>query len=122
MKNLEKKPGLHFLNHFLVGVLLTFSGYDIFIKHQILASFILLFGITFLGYSIWTFFETKRNLLFPIIFHLFEALVLLFTAYIFFVSGKKYLQYVIILASIGYFIAAIVFYRRYLKTKHNSTN
>lgn len=52
-----------------------------------------------------------------ILIHLFEAFVSLFLAYIYIQEDKKYVQYVFMVASIGFFIAT---YISLIKTKKRS--
>ena len=52
-----------------------------------------------------------------ILIHLFEGLASLFTAYIFFEEGKKYLQYGFLLAAIGFFISVYVYAVKHKRTK-----
>ena len=52
-----------------------------------------------------------------ILIHLFEALASLFTAYIFYTDGKKYLQYVFVLAAIGFLVSVYVYIRKHKNRK-----
>jgi len=47
-----------------------------------------------------------------VLVHFFEALVSLLIAYIYFEKGKKYVQYVFLLAAQGVFVAAFLFLTR----------
>lgn len=120
MKHTEKQSIFHLMHHFIIGSVLTFKGYDKFGHHQILGSIIFLFGIIILGYCFWVLFRSRYSSILPVLFHLFEALVLLFTAYIFFTEGKKYLPYACLLASIGFFISVFVLYKRHKKNQLNN--
>jgi hypothetical protein len=48
----------------------------------------------------------------------FEGVALLFTSYIFFEEGKKYLPYVTLAASIGFFVSVVVIYIQTKKSVH----
>ena len=112
-KHTKKQSVLHLIHHFIIGGILIIKGYDKFHHHPVLGSIIFLFGVIILGYCFWTLSGKKHNPVLPVLFHLFEAFVMLFTAYIFFTEGKKYLPYVSILASVGFLISVFVLYKRY---------
>jgi len=105
------------MHHFIIGGILIIKGYDKFHHHPILGSIIFLFGAIILGYCFWVILSRKHNPMLPILFHLFEAFVLLFTAYIFFDEEKKYLPYASLLASIGFFVSAFVLYKKHKKNR-----
>ena len=99
---------LDLMIHFLLGTTLILKGYDKFSHHNLLGSVIFLFGIIVLGYFVFMIVKKQGSRMMHIVIHLFEAVVSLFIAYIFFEEGKKYVQYGFILAAIGFIIAAIV--------------
>jgi len=119
MKRTEKQSIFHLMHHFIIGGVLTVKGYDKFGHHPVLGSIIFLFGIIILSYCFWVVFRSGHSSTLPILFHLFDGLVLLFTAYIFFMEGKKYLPYASLLASIGFFISVYVLYNQH---KNNASS
>ena len=94
--------------HLLLGSTLIVKGYDKFHHHNILGGLMFLFGIIVLVYFVYMILTKKHSRTMHILIHLFEALVSLFIAYIFFKEGKKYVQYGFIVAAIGFFIATYV--------------
>lgn len=104
----KNKHRLNSVIHLLLGSTLILKGYDKYSHHNILGGVMLLFGIIVLLYFIYTILKKKESRTMHILIHVFEALVSLFIAYIFFEEGKKYVQYGFILAAIGFFIAAYV--------------
>ena len=98
--------------HLLLGSTLILKGYDKFHHHNILGGLIFLFGIIVLVYFVYMILTKEHSRTMHILIHLFEALVSLFIAYIFFKEGKKYVPYVFILAAIGFLIATYVSIRK----------
>lgn len=107
-----KKHLLHSIHHLLIAGILILKGYDKYSHHNIIGGLMLFFGIIVLLYFIYMIFKKNESRTMNIVIHLFEALVSLFTAYIFFEEGKKYLQYMCLLASLGFFIAVYVSFTR----------
>jgi hypothetical protein len=111
MKN--RKHFLESLHFFLVGFLITLEGIEEIHNHVILGCIMLLFGITLLLYFAYVQIKMRQGFTLKVMALLFEALVLLFTAYILFKEGKTYVPYFNLAASIGLFISVIVLlYRR----------
>jgi len=104
----NKKHVLERIHHLIVGFFLTLKGIDKISHHPILGSLILIFGITILVYFFYKITRNEHNTVLSVMVHLFEALALLFTAYIYYTEGKVYLPYVLLLASVGFFASVIV--------------
>lgn len=107
-----KKYLLHSFHHFLIGGILVLKGFTKFDHHPLLGSLIILFGIIILLYFFYTILKKTESRKMNIAIHIFEALVAIFTAYIFWDEGKRYLQYASLLAAIGFFIAAYIHIKR----------
>lgn len=100
---------MHSVHHFIIGCVLIIKGYDKISHHyNIIGGLILSFGIIIILYFIYVLLKRKQNKNLDAGVHFFEALVGLFTAYIFFKEGKVYLPYVCLIASIGFFISVYV--------------
>ena len=108
-----KNPVLHSIQHLLLGAVLVLKGIDKIPHHHILGGLILSFGIVVLLYFLYMVLKQKESRTMHILIHLFEAFASLFTAYIFFEEGKKYLQYALILAAIGFFVSVYVYMRNH---------
>lgn len=106
------KHRLDLVIHFLLGSTLILKGLTKLPDHNVLGGLMFLFGVTVIVYFIYVLLKKEHSRVMHIIIHLFEALVSLFIAYIFFEEGKKYVQYVFILAAIGFIIAALVTSKR----------
>jgi len=104
----NKKHVLEKIHHLIVGFFLTLKGVDKISHHYILGGLILGFGITILTYFFYKITRNVHNKALSVMVHLFEALALLFTAYIYYSEGKVYLPYVVLLASVGFFISVII--------------
>ncbi len=111
-----KNKLLSLIHHLIISVALILKGYDKFSHHKIFGGLIFCFGVIVLVYFIYVLLRQKESRTMHIFIHLFEGLASLFTAYIFFEEGKKYLQYGFILAAIGFFISVYVY-----AVKHNRT-
>lgn len=107
---------LSLIHHLIISVALLLKGYDKFSHHKLFGGLIFCFGVVILVYFVYVLLKQKENRTMHILIHLFEGLASLFTAYIFFEEGKRYLQYIFILAAIGFFISVYVF-----AVKHKST-
>jgi uncharacterized membrane protein YfcA len=109
----NKNPKLHSLIHFLAGFSLTLKGYDkLSHHHMVIGSIILAFGIIILSYFFYVLLKKHPNKKLDLIVHWFEGFAALFTAYVFFAEGAKYLPYVFLLAAIGFFISIYVTHYR----------
>ena len=105
-----KKHKLHLFHHFMMSGILIFKGYDKFSHHYyVLGGLIFLFGLIVLSYFLYMLFKQKESNTMHILIHLFEGFASLFTAYIFYLEDKKYIQYGMLLAAIGFFISVIVY-------------
>jgi hypothetical protein len=110
-----KRQLIHNLQHFLTGAVLILKGIDKFPHHHFIGGLIFSFGLIILIYFVFAALRKVHSPAMHIMIHLFETVVYLFTAYIFYSEGSKYLHFVFLLASIGFFISAIVAYK---KRKH----
>lgn len=110
-----KNKLLHSIHHLLIGIALTLKGVSKFAHHQVLGGLIICFGLIVLSYFIYRITKQRESRTMHILIHLFEGVASLFTAYIFFVEGKKYLQYGFILAAIGFFISVYIYIIRHKK-------
>jgi hypothetical protein len=109
---INKKHRLESIVHLLLGSTLLLKGFDKFHHHNLIGGTMLLCGAIVIGYVAYTIATKKHSRLMHILIHLFEALVSLFIAYIFFTEGKKYVQYGFIIAAIGFLIAVYVTMRK----------
>ena len=107
-----RKHILHSLHHFLTGGALILKGSTKISHHAFIGSAILIFGILILAFFFYTLFKKHYGDKLELMVRWFEALVSLFTAYIFFTEGKTLLPYVFLLASIGFFISIYVFHKK----------
>ena len=114
----RKNKLLSLIHHLLISVALILKGYDKFSHHKIFGGLIFSFGIIVLVYFIYMLLKQKESRSMHILIHLFEGFASLFTAYIFFEEGKKYLQYGFILAAIGFFVSVYVYTIKHKRTKH----
>ena len=113
----RKKKLLHSIHHLLIGIALILKGFSKFAHHQVLGGLILCFGLIILSYFIYLSIKQMESRTMHILIHLFEGFASLFTAYIFFVEGKKYLQYGFLLAAIGFFISVYIYITRHKSQK-----
>lgn len=96
-----------------MAVIFLLKGYDKFTHHHhVLGGLIFLFGLVALFYFLYMVFERKESRALHILIHLFEAFASLFTAYIFHAEGKKYLQYGLLLAAVGFFVSTYLYVQR----------
>jgi TRAP-type uncharacterized transport system fused permease subunit len=107
-----KKHVLHSLHHLITGGALILKGITKISHHAFIGGAILLFGVLILAFFFYTLSRKHLSNNLELMVRWFEALVSLFTAYIFFTEGKTFLPYVFLLASIGFFISIYVFYRK----------
>lgn len=113
---IEKTRIVHSIHHFLVGFSLTLKGITKISHHPVIGSIILLFGLIILAYFLYVLLRSHPAEKLGHIIHWFEALASLFTAYIFFEEGAKYLPYVFLLAAVGFFISIFVSHKK--ATRH----
>src|SRR5687767_12335484 len=99
-----KKKNLSHAVHLLLAFYLIIKGLEKFSHHKIIGSLILSFGVIILIYFLYVTLIKEGSRKLHILVHSFEALTSLFTAYIFFTEGKKYLPYVSLLAAFGFLI------------------
>jgi len=116
MKN--KKHKLETIQLLIIGFYLTSEGYDILSEYALFGGIILSFGVMLLTYFVYSLIKKRHNKTLNLLVHLFEAVALLFTAYVLYKEKKLALQYVTLLASIGSFITVIIIF---LKQKHSPT-
>ena len=116
-KMATKNKLLSLIHHLIISVALILKGLDKFSHHKLLGGLIFCFGVIVLVYFVYVLLKQKESRTMHILIHLFEGLASLFTAYIFFEEGKKYLQYGFILAAIGFFISVYVYTVKHKKTK-----
>ena len=112
-----KQKVLHSIHHLLISVALILKGLSKFSHHPVLGALITCFGLIILSYFIYLSYKRMESRAMHILIHLFEGFASLFTAYIFFVEGKKYLQYGFILAATGFFISVFVYIIKHKRTK-----
>lgn len=80
--------------------------------HAVIGSLILTFGVGILAFFFYAVFQKRHGDNLELMVRWFEALVSLFTAYIFFTEGKTLIQYVFLLAAIGFFISIFMFHKK----------
>jgi hypothetical protein len=116
-----KQHLLHSIHHFLTGVVLLIKGIDKISHHIIIGVLILVFGVSILSFFVYSLFKIPHSRNLELMVRWFEALATLFTAYIFFMEGKSMIQYVFLLASIGFFISIYIFHKnkKELVEKHD---
>jgi hypothetical protein len=118
MKN--KKHFRESIHHFFIGFILIVEGFDKLHQQTIIGGLMLLFGITLLLYFVYVLIRKKQDFNLKIMAHLFEALTLLFTSYIYYNEGKIYLPYFNLAPSIALFISVVVML--YKRKKSIQTN
>ena len=101
---------LHSMHHLLIASLLILKGFLKFSHYPVLGSIILLFGIIILVYFFYVLSKKQTRKGLDLTVHLFEAIVSLFTAYISFQEGARFLPYVFLLAAVLFIIASYVSY------------
>jgi TRAP-type uncharacterized transport system fused permease subunit len=106
-----KNKVLHSIHHLLTGTALTLKGADKISHHAVLGGIILLFGILILTFFIYTLIKKLHSDRFELMVRGFEAIASLFIAYIFFTEGKELIQYVFLIAAVG-FITSIFLYKK----------
>jgi TRAP-type uncharacterized transport system fused permease subunit len=104
----KKKHGLEIFHHLLTGFVLTLKGVEKFEHHQLIGLIILASGILVLSYILYDVIKKGTGTTMKILMNAFEGIAWLFTTYVFFEEGKKYLPYVTLVASIGYFISVVM--------------
>ena len=85
----SKKLVLEKIHHLIVGFFLTLKGIDKITTHTLIGSLILMFGLTLIGYFIYQIKTKSDGNTLQILVHLFEALALLFIAYIYIFLKEK---------------------------------
>jgi TRAP-type uncharacterized transport system fused permease subunit len=103
-----KKQLLHYFHHLILAGVLLLKGYDKYHHHHFIGGLIFTFGLLVLAYFLYMVIKRRESHTMHIVIHFFEALAALFTAYIYFDEGKKYLQYGMLLAALGFLIGAFV--------------
>ncbi|MCE3281270.1 MAG: hypothetical protein K0Q66_7 [Chitinophagaceae bacterium] len=101
------------IKHFLIGLALTLKGIDKIGHHAVIGSIILGFGIIILACFVYLLITKRASSRFDLVLHWFEGIASLFTAYIYYDEGSKYLHYVFLLAAIGFFISVYMHSRKH---------
>lgn len=109
--------------HLVIGLTLILKGWEKIEHHYaVLGAILVLFGLITLFYCVlllrgahWV----GRRL--HLGAHLFEALAMLFTSYVFFRDGKHYIQYVTLLAALGFFGSFLIMLRHPEPTRPEPT-
>jgi FtsH-binding integral membrane protein len=107
-----KRHLLHSLHHLITAAALIIKGVDKISHHAFIGSLILLFGVLILSFFFYTLFKKQQSQNLELMVRWFEALVALCIAYIFFTEGKTLIQYVFLLAAVGFFISIYMFHRK----------
>jgi hypothetical protein len=84
------------------------KGLDKFTHYHLIGGLILAFGIIILLYFLYEMLAKNQGRTLRLLVHVFEGVGLLFTLYIFFEESKKYLPYITLAASIGFFVSVLV--------------
>ncbi len=116
MKN--KKHLLETIHHFIVGFFLTLKGVDKVLHHPVIGGLILAFGIILLFYFVYDLRGKRESSFLAILAHFFEAVALFLITVLYFKDGKTYLPYFTLIASIAFFISAIVLWRKSRRSVH----
>jgi hypothetical protein len=107
-----KKQFLHIIQHLLLASVLIIKGVDKISHHAVIGSIFLFFGVTILVYFFYSLFNRHHTHKLELVAHGFEAIASLFSAYIFFVEGKKFLPWFFLLAALGFVVAFFIHYRK----------
>ena len=107
-----KKQLLQSFTHLLIGIALTLKGWDKIAHHPVIGSIILAFGIIILLYFFYLNLKKHPNEKLDLIVHWFEGIAALFTAYIYYTEGSRYLHFVFLLAAIGFFVSIYIHHRK----------
>ncbi len=113
MKN-ETRHKLEALSHLIVGILLFTKGYDKLSHHFVVTGIIIMAMSLFIfGYFIYLLRIKKvHDKKLELLVHLAEGIALLFTTYVYWETGKKYLPYATGVAGIAYLVVAVVRWRK----------
>ena len=117
LRTIKKKgnPRLERFNHYLFGFLVIVKGIEKsehFSEHPLMCLSLFIIGgfILFANFRHHLFEKHFRD--FHVILFLCEGLVLAGVSYYYFYEGRKGLPYAYLLASVMYFVAAVIKYRR----------
>lgn len=113
----RKNKFLQNILHLFIGIALVLKGFNKISHHPVLGGLILSFGLVILAYFVYLSITQKESRTMHISIHLFEAFASVFTAYIFFMEGKKYLPYVFLLAATGFFISVYLYMKNHRKSR-----
>lgn len=103
--NIKKKAKS--IHHLIVSILFISRGADnIESNHQIIGWALLIGGFLVMVYFAYIKFKNHEDIFLSVVIHIFESIAFFLTTYILFQEGKTYLQYMTLLAGIGFFIAA----------------
>ena len=104
----KKKPLLRNFLHLIISTTLILKGILKIPHHPLIGSIILCMGLVILCYFIYVMVKRSAAHHLEHLVHWFEALASLFTAYIFYTEGARYLQYVFLLAGVLFFVAIYI--------------
>jgi len=109
----SRKSLLKYIYHPIIAFSLIVKGYTKLISHHsIIGGIILAFGIIIFLYFLYLIWKKHADEKLTVMIHWFEAIAALLTAYVFFTEGARYIQYVFLLASIGFFIGIYIHYKK----------
>ena len=108
----KNKPLLNALKHFLIGSALTMKGADKISHHAVIGSILLCMGLIILIYFFYLVIKKHPTQKLDLVAHWFEAFAALFTAYVFFTEGARFLPYAFLLAAAGFFFAIYMHHKK----------
>lgn len=115
--NKQFKKAIH---HLIIGFLLMLKGSDKFVHHQFIGGLMLLMGAIIIIYFLFDVIAERKSTALKRFVHLFEAIALFFTAYVYFTEGKTYLPYLTWMASLVFLVWFLVDTNRVHKERRNS--
>ena len=101
--------------HLIVGFIFILKGVDKIQHHPLIGLILLIFGIAVIAYFIYISTKQAAGEWLSIIVHLFEAIALMFTAYLYYQEGKTFLPYVFAASAVGFLIATFVSIQKTIK-------
>lgn len=129
MLNKEKKHRIEKIGHYVTGTIVIIKGIDKsehFSEHPFVTILLFMIGAFIITATYFHHFFAARVKEFKSILFFCEGCALLLVTYYYFEAGKKLLPYAYLIASIAFFIAAFLVYRkkakqlRHLPAKTNS--
>jgi hypothetical protein len=101
------KKRLKSVHHLITGFYLALEGYAKLAEHHYLTGGIIgLSGLMIIGYFIYSTRTGGKHRTLSLLVSFSEAAALFFTSYVYFVDGKRYIQYATLVPGIAYLIAA----------------